>query len=338
MRVLVTGAAGFIGYHLAKKLLQAGHEVTGLDNLNNYYDLKLKQDRLANLQASPGAGNFRFVKIDLANNAELTRLFATESFSHVVNMAAQAGVRYSIKNPSAYIQANIVGFANLLENCARHNIEHLVFASSSSVYGLNASRPYSVHQNVDHPISVYAATKKSDELLAHSYSHLHGLSCTGLRFFTVYGPWGRPDMALYLFTNAIMHNRPIKLFNNGQLQRDFTYIDDITEGVTRVLATPATGNARFDAVTPDPATSTAPWRIYNIGNNHTIPLIEFVGSIEKALGKKAQIEYLPMQPGDVQSTWADMQDLERDFNFQPKTPLDQGMEQYVKWHRSYYGD
>lgn len=337
MHVLVTGAAGFIGFHLARRLLHEGHKVTGLDNLNSYYDVKLKANRIAHLQAMPCADNFNFKKVDLADVPALTRIFAESKFDHVVNLAAQAGVRYSLQNPSAYIRANLVGFANLLEFSQKQQVEHFVFASSSSIYGLNAYLPYSTRQNTDHPISLYAATKKSNELLAHSVSHLTRMPCTGLRFFTVYGPWGRPDMALYLFTTAILAGKPIKLFNDGQLQRDFTYIDDIIEGMMRVIANPAQANPAFDPETPDPASSSAPWRIYNIGNNQTVPLNHFVASLEQALGKKAQIEYLPMQPGDVKATWADISDLEADFGFCPSTSLEQGLKSYVQWHRSYYG-
>lgn len=337
MDALVTGVAGFIGFYVAQKLLDAGHRVVGIDNLSPYYDVNLKKARLSQLEKGKNAGLFEFNQADMADARALQKIFANSGITHVVNMAAQAGVRYSLANPSSYIQANIVGFANLLECCRNAKIAHLVFASSSSVYGLNAARPYSVHQNVDHPISLYAATKKSDELLAHSYAHLFSLPCTGLRFFTVYGPWGRPDMALYNFTSAILEGKPLKVFNHGKLQRDFTYIDDIAEGVCRVVEKPARPNPSFDAVTPDPATSSAPWRIYNIGNNNTVALGDFINALEEALGKKAILEYLPMQPGDVQSTWADMVDLQNDFHFTAHTPLKTGLERYVAWHREYYG-
>ena len=333
MRVLITGAAGFIGFHLARRLLEQGHSVVGLDNLNDYYSVSLKQDRIAQLTDMRA---FRFVKGDLADMATLRALFA-EPFSHVVNLAAQAGVRYSLQNPFSYVQSNLVGFANLLECCRETKPEHLVFASSSSVYGLNASMPLSVHDNVDHPISLYAATKKSDELMAHAYSHLFGLPCTGLRFFTVYGPWGRPDMALYLFTRAILEGRPIKVFNGGRMRRDFTYIDDIVEGVVQLLGRPATPNPDWNPSTPDPASSSAPWRIYNIGNNHTVELNEFISTLEEALGKKALKEMLPMQPGDVEATWADIDDLTATTGFAPHTPLHKGLERFVAWFHEYYG-
>lgn len=337
MRVLVTGAAGFIGYHLAKRLLRLGHLVTGLDNLNDYYDVQLKKDRLDQIALLPEAGNFKFIKADLANAGKLAEIFREGNFSHVVNMAAQAGVRYSLQNPAAYLSSNLSGFGNLLEECRKAGVDHLVYASSSSVYGLNSDRPYSVHRNADHPVSLYAATKKSNELMAHAYSQLYGLPATGLRFFTVYGPWGRPDMALYLFTSAILRGEPIRLFNHGNLQRDFTYIDDIVEGVTRILAKPATGNPDFNCDAPDPGSSSAPWRLYNIGNSHTVALTEFVGTIEAALGKKATIEYLPMQPGDVESTLADVGELALATGFQPATSLADGIATYVDWHKGYYG-
>lgn len=337
MRILVTGAAGFIGFHLAGRLLRAGHAVTGLDNLNGYYDPRLKEARLKRLADLPESASFNFVKADLADSQGLHKIFKEGRFSHVVNMAAQAGVRYSLKNPASYLQSNLLGFGNLLEECRNASIEHLVFASSSSVYGLNRNFPYSVHQNVDHPVSLYAATKKSNELLAHSYSHLFGLPATGLRFFTVYGPWGRPDMALYLFTSAILEGRPIKLFNQGNLQRDFTYVDDVVEGMLRVLDRPAMPNLEFDAANPDPASSSAPWRIYNIGASQPVQLTRFVAALEDILGKKAIIEYLPMQPGDVESTLADTVDLCRLVGPLPHTSLRDGLEKYVQWHREYYG-
>ncbi len=337
MKVLVTGVAGFIGFHLARHLLKDGHEVIGIDNLNDYYDPRLKEDRLDVIARMPEASSFHFNKMDLADSGSLEDLFDKHDFSHVVNLAAQAGVRYSLKNPQSYINSNLTGFANLLECCRHHKTSHLVFASSSSVYGLNGARPYSVHHNVDHPVSLYAATKKSGELLAHSYSHLFGLPCTGLRFFTVYGPWGRPDMALGLFTSAILDGKPIKVFNNGHMRRDFTYIDDIVEGVTRILDKPAAPNPDFDPAAPDPASSSAPWRIYNIGNNNTVELGDFISTIENAIGKKAILEYLPMQDGDVESTWADVKDFERAVDFKPDTDLKNGVEAYVKWHRDYYG-
>lgn len=337
MRILITGAAGFIGFHLARRLLKDGHEVIGIDNLNNYYDPALKEARLKVIEGAPGASSFRFHKLDLADAAGLEKLFAQYSFTHVMNLAAQAGVRYSLQNPQSYINSNLTGFANLLECCRHFKTGHLVYASSSSVYGLNGARPYSVHHNVDHPVSLYAATKKGGELLAHSYSHLYNIPATGLRFFTVYGPWGRPDMALGLFTSAILADKPIKVFNNGHMRRDFTYVDDIVEGVARILDKPAAPNPDFDPAAPDPASSSAPWRVYNIGNSKTVELGEFISTLEDALGKKAILEYLPMQAGDVESTWADMGDFERKVDFKPDTDLKTGINAYVKWHRDYYG-
>lgn len=336
MRVLVTGAAGFIGFHLSQRLLAMGHKVTGLDNLSDYYDVALKKDRLGILRDS--GEKFSFVQADISDAPALADAFSQGQFTHVVNLAAQAGVRYSLEKPASYVQANLVGFANLLEQCRQHRVAHLVYASSSSVYGLNGARPYSTNHNVDHPVSLYAATKKSNELMAHSYSHLFHIPTTGLRFFTVYGPWGRPDMALYLFTRAILHNEPVKLFNHGHLQRDFTYIDDIVEGIVRVLERPASINTSFDPLHPDPSSSSCPWRIYNIGNNHTVRLADFISTLEKALGMRARIDYLPMQPGDVESTWADIADLQNFVHFKPSTPLAKGIETYVDWHRNYYGD
>lgn len=337
MRILVTGAAGFIGFHLAKKLLQAGHEVVGLDNCNDYYDVELKKARLRQLEELPQKAGFRFARQDLADAQALSRLFAQNEFTHVANMAAQAGVRYSLENPASYVSSNLVGFGNLLECCRHSRIEHLVYASSSSIYGLNAARPYSTRQNVDHPVSVYAATKKGNELMAHAYAHLFGIPCTGLRFFTVYGPWGRPDMAPHLFTEAILAGKPIKVFNHGNSRRDFTYIDDIVEGVFRILFIPAKPDPDFDAAAPDPSSSSAPWRIYNIGNNQTVALGEFISLLEQALGKKAIRQLLPMQPGDVESTWADVDAFERATSFRPATPLADGIEKFVRWYRDYYG-
>ena len=333
MHVLVTGAAGFIGFHLSRRLSEAGHTVVGLDNLNDYYDVKLKEDRLAELDGAPG---FRFARLDLADDAGMDALFAAEGFTHVVNLAAQAGVRYSLKNPRSYIQSNLVGFGNILEGCRHNGVRHLVFASSSSVYGLNAAHPYSVHHNVDHPVSLYAASKKADELMAHTYSHLYGLPCTGLRFFTVYGPWGRPDMALHLFTTAILQGRPIDVFNHGRMRRDFTYVDDIVEGVLRVMERIPRPDPDWDAAAPDPATSSAPWRVYNIGNNTTVELGEFIATLERALGVEAVKNYLPMQPGDVEATYADVRDLIRDTGFSPATPLSEGIARFVEWYKSYY--
>lgn len=332
MRILVTGAAGFIGAALSKRLVAMGHEVVGLDNLNHYYDVQLKKDRVRQIENE----NFTFVQGDLADERELEAIFSTP-VHRVVNLAAQAGVRYSLENPAAYIQSNLVGFGNLLECCRKSEVEHLVFASSSSVYGLNANMPFSVHNSVNHPVSLYAATKKSNELMAHSYSHLYGLPCTGLRFFTVYGPWGRPDMALFLFTKAILEGRAIKVFNHGKMRRDFTYIDDIIEGVVRVLDKPATPNPNWNPEQPDPASSSAPWRIHNIGNNNTVELGHFIEVLEKALGLKAIREYLPMQPGDVMATWADVSPLEALTGFIPQTPIETGVGQFVDWYRCYYG-
>lgn len=337
MRILITGAAGFIGYHLAAALIAAGHNVTGVDSLNDYYDVKLKKDRLGLLAASPHSNSFHFEKLNIADKPSLEALFRANSFTHVINLAAQAGVRYSLVNPAAYVESNLTGFANLLECCRACPVEHLVFASSSSVYGLNTELPYSTGQNVDHPASLYAATKKSNELLAHSYSHLYGMPATGLRFFTVYGPWGRPDMAPYLFSSAILAEKPLKLFNNGDLMRDFTYIDDIIQGVVSVLDKPPYPNPGYSHASPDPAKSSAPWAIYNIGNNHAVPLLKFVKTLENALGKKAIIEKMPMQPGDVKATWADIEPLKQLSGFTPKMDLAEGLAAYAAWHRDYYG-
>jgi UDP-glucuronate 4-epimerase len=334
MKFLVTGAAGFIGFHLCRRLLSEGITVVGLDNLNDYYSVTLKTDRLALLQEEKG---FTFVRQDLSERPAMDRLFAEHRFSHVVNLAAQAGVRYSLTNPHAYVDSNIVGFVNILEGCRHHGVEHLVFASSSSVYGLNTAMPFSVHHNVDHPISLYAASKKANELMAHTYSHLYGLPCTGLRFFTVYGPWGRPDMALFLFTEAILEDRPIRVFNFGRMQRDFTYIDDIIEGVHRVCFRLPQPNARWDSGQPDPSSGPGPYRIYNIGNNNAISLMHFIETLERVLGKEAKKEYLPMQPGDVPATYADVDDLIRDVGFKPSTPIEEGVVSFIRWYRDYYG-
>lgn len=331
--ILVTGAAGFIGFHVSQRLLQAGHRVVGLDNLNDYYDPRLKQARLAILRNDP---NFSFEKIDLADRAATQSAFERHRFPVVIHLAAQAGVRYSIDHPAAYIDANLQGFANVLEGCRRNGCEHLLFASSSSVYGANAKLPFSVHDNVDHPISLYAASKKANELMAHSYSHLYGLPATGLRFFTVYGPWGRPDMAMFLFANAITADKPIRLFNNGDMMRDFTYIDDVTEAVVRLAQRPATPNESWDAQRPDPATSRAPWRIYNIGNNKPEKLMDLVGALEKEFGRTARKELLPMQAGDVYATYADIDDLQREVDFHPSTKLADGVARFVAWYRDYH--
>ncbi len=332
--VLVTGAAGFIGYHLAERLLADGCRVTGIDNLNDYYDVRLKQDRLARLKKH---GGFAFHRCELADRPAVARLFAEGRFDAAVNLAAQAGVRYSLQNPHAYVDANLVGFVNILEGCRHNGVRHLVFASSSSVYGANTAMPFSVHHNVDHPVSLYAATKKANELMAHTYSHLYGLPCTGLRFFTVYGPWGRPDMALFLFTRAILAGEPIQVFNHGRMQRDFTYIDDIIEGVVRVLARVPGGDGRWNADAPDPGISYAPYRLYNIGNNQPVALLDFIAAIEKALGREAVKEMYPMQAGDVPATYADIDDLIRDVGFRPATPIGEGIRRFVAWYREYYG-
>jgi len=332
--ILVTGAAGFIGYHLSRRLLEQGCKVVGLDNLNDYYDVTLKENRLNRLQTHDG---FKFAKLDMADREGMETLFANNRFDAVVNLAAQAGVRYSLVNPHAYIDANIVGFTNILEGCRHSNVRHLVFASSSSVYGANTNMPFSVHNNVDHPVSLYAASKKSNELLAHSYSHLYNLPSTGLRFFTVYGPWGRPDMALFLFTKATLEGEPIKVFNHGKMKRDFTYIDDIIEGVVRVIEHTAEPDADWSGNDPDPGTSYAPFRIYNIGNNNPVGLLEFIEAIEKALGKGAVKEFMDLQPGDVPATCADVDDLARDVGFTPNTPIEVGIGKFVEWYREYYG-
>jgi UDP-glucuronate 4-epimerase len=334
MKILVTGAAGFIGFHLVKRLLARGDNVIGLDNLNPYYDVHLKHARLAQLETQP---NFQFVKLDLTDRAGLTELFATSHIQRVVNLAAQAGVRYSLENPYAYIDSNIIGFMNLLENCRHHHVEHLVFASSSSVYGLNTKMPFSVHHNVDHPISLYAATKKANELMAHTYAHLYQLPTTGLRFFTVYGPWGRPDMALFKFTKAILADQPIEVYNYGKMLRDFTYIDDIVEGVVRVLDRLPTPNVNWSGNSPDPCSSPAPYRIYNIGNNNPVELMQFIETLEQALGKTAQKQLLPLQAGDVPATYANVEDLQRDVGFKPSTPVKVGIGRFVEWYKGYYG-
>lgn len=334
MNILVTGAAGFIGFHVARRLLARGDTVVGFDNLNPYYDPRLKRDRLALLVSE---SRFRFVEGDLADREAIPRLFAEGRFDRVVHLAAQAGVRYSLQNPHAYVDSNIIGFVNILEACRHANVEHLVYASSSSVYGANTTMPFSVHHNVDHPVSLYAATKKANELLAHSYSHLFQLPTTGLRFFTVYGPWGRPDMALFLFTRAILAGQPIDVFNEGRMRRDFTYIDDIAEGVVRTLDRPATANPEWTGAKPDPGSSAAPWRVYNIGNNQPVELLDLISTLEQALGKQAIRNLLPMQPGDVPATYADIDDLARDTGFRPATPLATGVSAFVNWYREYFG-
>lgn len=331
--ILVTGAAGFIGFHLSKKLLEKGVNVVGLDNINDYYDPNLKKARLAQLTPSEA---FTHVNIDLADRQAIENLFKQYPFDAVVNLAAQAGVRYSLINPHSYVDTNIAGFVNILEGCRHTGVKHLVFASSSSVYGANTKMPFSVHQNVDHPVSLYAASKKSNELMAHTYSHLFGLHCTGLRFFTVYGPWGRPDMALFLFTKAILEDRPIDVFNHGKMKRDFTYIDDIVEGVFRVIHKLPEPNPQWTGDQPDPGTSYCPHRIYNIGNNNQVELMRYIEVLEECLGKKAEKNFLPMQQGDVPATFANVDDLVRDVDFKPNTPIEEGIRNFVGWYRSYY--
>ena len=332
-KVLVTGAAGFIGFHLSRKLLDEGFEVVGLDNLSDYYDVNLKKSRLAQLQSRAG---FRFCGLDLSERDAIAGLFREERFDSVVNLAAQAGVRYSIQNPYAYIDSNIQGFLNVLEGCRHTLVKHLVYASSSSVYGANTRMPFSVHDNVDHPMSLYAATKKSNELMAHSYASLYGIPTTGLRFFTVYGPWGRPDMALFLFTKAILEERPIDVFNHGKMRRDFTYVGDIVEGVARVLARAPAGNPLWSGGEPDPGTSYAPYKLYNIGNNSPVELLYFIEVLEDALGKKAIKNLLPIQAGDVPATYADVEDLAADVGFTPSTSVEEGIGRFVAWYREYY--
>jgi UDP-glucuronate 4-epimerase len=333
VKVLVTGAAGFIGMHVSQLLLARGDEVVGLDNLNDYYDPQLKRDRLARLTPQPG---FRFVQLDVADRPGMEALFRDERFDRVVHLAAQAGVRYSLVNPHAYIDANVVGFMNILEGCRHHGVQHLAYASSSSVYGGNTHMPFAEGQGVDHPISLYAATKKANELMAHTYSHLYRLPTTGLRFFTVYGPWGRPDMALFLFTKAILENRPIEVFNEGRMQRDFTYIDDIAEGVVRVLDKPAEPDAAFDASAPVPDRSSAPFRVFNIGNQGPVQLMAFIEAVEKALGCQATKLMRPLQPGDVPATYADVSELTEWTGFRPGTRIDTGVARFVQWYRDYY--
>ena len=333
MKILVTGAAGFIGMTTTLRLLARGDEVVGLDNLNDYYDVQLKRDRLARLQGHPA---FRFVQMDVADRAAMESLFAAERFERVIHLAAQAGVRYSLQNPHAYIDSNVVGFTNVLEGCRHNKVQHLVYASSSSVYGGNTRMPFSVHDSVDHPVSLYAATKKANELMAHTYSHLFGLPTTGLRFFTVYGPWGRPDMALFLFTKAILEGRAIDVFNHGKMQRDFTYVADIVEGVIRVTDRIATPGERYDPHNPDPATSLAPYRVFNIGNHNPVPLMDFIACIERSLGREAKKNFLPLQDGDVPATYADVRALQDWVDFKPATPIQDGIQSFVDWYRAYY--
>lgn len=334
MKVLVTGAAGFIGYNLSQLLLTRGDNVVGLDNLNNYYSVQLKTDRLKQLQSHP---NFQFVQLDLQDRENIEKLFKTHQFDTVVNLAAQAGVRYSLENPHAYIDSNVVGFCNILEGCRHSQVKNLVFASSSSVYGANTLQPFSEHHNVDHPISLYAATKKANELMAHCYASLYNLPVTGLRFFTVYGPWGRPDMALFKFTKNIIAGEPIEVYNHGKMIRDFTYVDDIVRGITHVIDNPAKPASNWDGKNPDPATSYAPYRVYNIGNSSPVMLSTFIEAIENAVGKKAILNLLPMQPGDVPATHADVSALFNDFDFKPQMPVQEGINRFVKWYRGYFG-
>ena len=331
--ILVTGAAGFIGYHVSKRLLERGDRVIGLDNLNAYYDPMLKEARLARLRSIEG---FSFVHADVADTDAIQQLFNDEKPQRVVHLAAQAGVRYSVTNPYAYVDSNLLGFQNILEGCRHNQIEHLVFASTSSVYGAHTHQPFSEHEAVSHPVSLYAATKIANEMMAHSYAHLYRLPCTGLRFFTVYGPWGRPDMALFKFTRGILASEPIPVYNEGKMVRDFTYIDDIVEGVVRILDIPPVANPKWNSDEPDPATSSAPYRIYNIGNNRPVQLLDFISALEKSLGRKAKLDLLPMQMGDVPSTMADVSDLERATGFRPKTTIEEGIEAFVKWYREYY--
>ena len=335
MKILVTGAAGFIGFHTSKQLLDRGDTVVGLDNFNDYYDVALKEGRAEMLAAYD---NFKMARIDLADRSAMEALFAEEKFDKVVNLAAQAGVRYSIENPHSYIDSNIVGFVNILEGCRHNDVKHLVYASSSSVYGANTTMPFSVHQNVDHPLALYGATKKANELMAHTYSNLYNLPTTGLRFFTVYGPYGRPDMALFLFTKNIIEDKPIDVFNFGKHRRDFTYIDDIVEGVVRTMDHTAEPNEDWDPANPDPGTSMAPYRLYNIGNQQPVELMDYIGAIEKTLGKKAEMNLLPLQAGDVPDTWADTESLANDVGYQPSTPIEVGVKNFVEWYLEFYKD
>lgn len=334
MKILLTGAAGFIGFHTAVRLLERGDEVVAIDSVNAYYDVRLKEARLQRLTKYAG---FKFIRMDLADRKAVPEVFAAHRPTRVVHLAAQAGVRYSLENPHAYIDSNIVAFMNILEACRHQKVEHLVYASSSSVYGANTAMPFSIHQNVDHPVSLYAASKKANELMAHTYSHLFGLPTVGLRFFTVYGPWGRPDMALFLFTKAILSGQPIQLFNEGKMRRDFTYIDDIVEGVVRVTDRVSPGNPAWTGDDPDPGTSRAPYRIYNIGNNRPVELMHLVGCLEKALGRQAEKILLPMQPGDVPATFADVDDLFKDVGFQPSVSIEDGVGRFVDWYRTFHG-
>ena len=347
-KVLITGTAGFIGFHLANKLIAQGFHVTGLDVINDYYDISLKYSRLKQagisknkvaynqLVASTKFDNYQFIQLKLEDREALNELFANQHFNVVVNLAAQAGVRYSLTNPEAYVDCNITGFLNVLEACRYHPVDNLIYASSSSVYGLNKKMPFSVSSNVDHPVSLYAASKKANELMAHTYSHLFGIPTIGLRFFTVYGPWGRPDMALFLFTKAIIEGKPIQVFNHGKMERDFTYVDDIVGGIEKMILQPPTPGTGWDPNAPDPSTSSAPYKIHNIGNSSPVKLTEFIEAIEKALGKTAERELMPIQPGDVEKTWADVSSLKRDYGYNPGTPVETGIQRFVDWYRSYY--
>lgn len=348
MKILVTGSAGFIGYHLTKRLIARGDEVVGLDCINDYYDVNIKYGRLVDkgidvdnieynsIVKSSTCPNYSFIKLNLEDKENLDKFFSEMKFDKVCNLAAQAGVRYSLINPQAYINSNIIGFVNILEACRHNEIKHLAYASSSSVYGLNENMPFSTHNNVDHPVSLYAASKKSNELMSHTYSHLFGLPTTGLRFFTVYGPWGRPDMALFLFTKAILEDKPIDVFNYGKMKRDFTYVDDIVEGVIRVIDNPPKGNDLWTGADPDPSSSKAPYKIYNIGNSSPVQLMEFIEAIEKALGKVAEKNMMPIQPGDVPATWADVQDLIEDLDYCPATPIQEGVDKFIKWYKKFF--
>jgi UDP-glucuronate 4-epimerase len=348
MKLLITGTAGFIGFHLVNKLVNEGYDIVGLDNINNYYDINLKYGRLENtgikkeeieynkIVNSSAFPNYKFVKMNLEDDSSISKLFESEKFDKVCHLAAQAGVRYSLENPKAYINSNIVGFLNILEGCRHNNVKHLIYASSSSVYGLNENMPFSVQDNVDHPISLYAASKKSDELMAHTYSHLYGLPTTGLRFFTVYGPWGRPDMALFKFTKAILEDKPIEVYNNGHMERDFTYIDDIVAGVSRIIKSVPKGSDNWTGKDPDPSSSKAPFKLYNIGNNTPVKLLDFIKYIENTTGKKAKKNMLPIQPGDVVKTWADVDALIENFNYAPNTSINDGVKKFVEWYCSYY--
>ncbi|MDP4275132.1 MAG: NAD-dependent epimerase [Bacteroidota bacterium] len=348
MKILITGTAGFIGFHLAKRLISNGYEVVGLDSINDYYDLRLKYGRLkltgiakeeveyGKLLQSSIYPNYKFIKLKLEDREKLFELFENERFDKVCNLAAQAGVRYSLTNPYAYIESNIIGFSNILEACRHNQVKHLAYASSSSVYGLNQKMPFSTSDNVDHPVSLYAASKKSNELMAHAYSHLFGLPTTGLRFFTVYGPWGRPDMALFIFTKAILEGKPIDVFNEGRMERDFTYIDDIVEGVARVIDHTPVANKNWERLNPDPSTSSAPYKIYNIGNSHPVKLMEFIETLENVLGRKSLKNLLPLQAGDVEKTWANVDDLISDLNYKPATSVKEGVTKFVQWYKEFY--